>query len=178
MHFSKFTFYEIFKDRQIVEDIKNITVGLIEFIYNNYPINSINYFFFDYEDKFNDGEFQAKEIRKESLVKDSPFQINIEYPLRDYNNPEIVDSYSTNLISTIKALNLIDENANFFDAQSKFYTDICTPFTSEIGTDMTLYDRTESYSTQISFCENGCELINLIDKGEDENPRALCQCNF
>ena len=173
-----FTFYEIFKDRQIVEDIKNITVGLIEFIYNNYPINSINYFFFEYEDKFNDGEFQAKEIRKESLVKDSPFQINIEYPLRDYNNPEIVDSYSSNLISTIKALNLIDENANFFDVQSKFYTDICTPFTSEIGTDMTLYDRTESYSTQISFCENGCELINLIDKGEDENPRALCQCNF
>ena len=43
---------------------------------------------------------------------------------------------------------------------------------------MTLYDRTDTYSTQISFCENGCSLINLINKGEEENPRALCECDF
>ena len=159
-----FSFYEIFEEKQNVKDIKNIIVGSIEFIDIKYPINSINYFFFEFEDRFNDREFLFNEIKKESFVKDSSIQVIIEYPLKNYNNPEIPDSYSSNLISTIKELNLIDENANFFDVKSKFYTDICTPFTSEIGTDMTLYDRTDTYSTQISFCENGCSLINLINK--------------
>ena len=77
----------------------------------------------------------------------------------------------------MKTLNLIDQNANFFDPKSDFYTDICTPFTSEIGTDMTLHDRTETYTIQVSLCEKGCQIIDLVDKGE-ENPRSLCQCNF
>ena len=172
-----FNFYENFKGRYTPVDIKNIIVCLIEFIDIKYPINSINYFFFEYEDRYNDYEFQHKEIKKQSLVNSSSLQISIEYPLKNYNNPRIVNSYSSDLISTIKTLNSIDENANYFDSNSDFYTDICTTFTSEIGTDMTLYDRSETYSTQISFCENGCKLINLIDKGE-KNPRALCNCSF
>ena len=170
-------FYESFKKRYTAENFENVIVGLIEFIDIKFPINSINYFFFEYFDRFNDYEFQNNIIEKRTLVNSSSLQINIEYPLKNYNNPSIIDSYSSNLLSTIKTLNSIDENANFFDSKSDFYTDICTPFTSEIGTDMTLYDRSEAYSTQISFCENGCKLINLIDKGE-KNPRALCNCSF
>ena len=167
-------FYETLKGRYTPQNEENLIAGLIEFIDINFPINSINYFFFEYN---NDNHFQYEQIEKESLIKGSSFQINIEYPLKNFNNPDIVDSYSSNLLDTLKTLNQIDENANFFDPNSDFYSDICTPFTSEIGTDMTLYDRTETYSIQVSLCENGCQIIDLVDKGE-ENPRALCQCNF
>ena len=173
-----FHFYEEFKKKYSYssEEIKNIIVGLVEFIDVKYPINSINYFFFN-QDRDNDKLYIIEVIDKEKLVGGSSLQINIEYPLKNFNNPNIVDSYSSKLLDTVKTLNLIDQNANFFDPKSDFYTDICTPFTSEIGTDMTLHDRTETYTIQVSLCEKGCQIIDLVDKGE-ENPRSLCQCNF
>ena len=158
-----------------------ILVGLIEFKNINIPVNSINYFFFQYEeDKDNDykPKSQPQEIPKVDLINNSTFFLTVEYPLYNYNNSNISEVYSLNLITTIKTLNILDQKINFYDNKNEFYNDICIPFTSEIETDMTLIDRAESYSIQISLCENGCQLIDLIDKGREENPRAICECQF
>jgi len=78
----------------------------------------------------------------------------------------------------IKTLNILDENIDFFNENNEFYNDICKTFTSEIGTDVTISDRIEAYSTKISLCENGCQFISLIDKGKEDNPRSVCECEF
>ena len=162
--------------------IKNniIIVGLIEFKNVNIPINSINYFFIECEEKNNSLVFNNyKEINKEDLNIDSSLKLYIEYPLYNFNNSNITEQYSLNLISTIKSLNTLDQNINFFSEANDFYSDICITFTSEEGTDMTISDRIETYSTKLSLCENGCENItSIIDKGKNENPRSVCKCDF
>jgi hypothetical protein len=151
-----------------------ILVGLIEFQNINIPINSINYFFYEYNEENN----KPTKIDKENILNNSTLKLKVEYPIYNFINPNISDTYSSNLIDTIKTLNILDQSIDFFNEKSEFYSDICTTFTSEIGTDMTIADRTASYSIKLSLCENGCQLITLIDKGKNENPRAVCECEF
>jgi hypothetical protein len=153
-----------------------ILIALIEFKNINIPINSINYFFFEYTGEENNN--QHIQIPKSNITNDFSLKIKTEYPIHDYNNPNISERYSSNLISTIKDLNTLNPDFNFVDTKDEFYSDICITFTSEEDTDMTVYDRTESKYSKISLCENGCQFIKLIDKGKNENPRAECECEI
>ena len=153
-----------------------ILIALIEFKNINIPINSINYFFFEYKGEENNN--QHIQIPKSNITNDFSLKIKTEYPIHDYNNPNISEQYSSNLISTIKDLNTLNPDFNFVDTKDEFYSDICITFTSEEDTDMTVYDRTESKYSKISLCENGCQFIKLIDKGKNENPRAECECEI
>ena len=170
-------FNEFFKEAQYIKQ-KNtniILIGLIEFISDKIPINLINYFFFEYDE----GNNIPIEIKKENFINsNNSTQLKIEYPLYNYNNSNIIESYSSNLISTIKELNMLDKDLSFYNESNDVYTDICRTFTSEEGTDMTINDRIETYLTKISLCENRCEIITVIDKGNEENPRSVCQCEF
>ena len=59
--------------------------------------------------------------------------------------------------------NLIDEGYDPFDLSDKFYREICTPYTSENGTDVLLDEREEFvYSTIIneSRCMGNCEYVS------------------
>ena len=178
--FANFT--EFFREIHYSPKDKHIIlVALLEFQNINIPINSINYFFFECEEENNFLRTNScinHQIKKSNLVSGSSIKLQSEYPLYNFENPNLDSQYSTNLISTIKTLNSIDEDINFFNENNEFYTDICKTFTSEVGTDMTISDRLEEYSTKISLCENGCELVNVIDKGKDDNPRSVCNCNF
>ena len=74
----------------------------------------------------------------------------------------------TNITDVLNAYNIKDptyskkigagtnDGYNVFDSTSNFYTDICTPFTSEYGTDVLLDDRTEYYPQNIYMCKSGC----------------------
>ena len=159
------------------KDDNTILIGLIEFHNDNIPINSINYLFYEYDEKSNDKN-KPEEIPKSNLIQNSTFNLNVEYPLYNYYNPNISEQYSSNLIETIKNLNLLNQDIDFFNEDNKVYTDICTPFTSEEGTDMTIADRNEKYLIKISLCENGCKRKSLIDKGPYENPRSVCECQY
>ena len=56
--------------------------------------------------------------------------------------------------------NLIDQGYNPLDLNDKFYREICTPYTSENGTDVLLDDREEFiYSSLVnaSLCPDGCD---------------------
>ena len=64
---------------------------------------------------------------------------------------------------------------NLFDEEDLFYTDICSIYTSENGTDILLEDRKKeifSKNGNISLCQSGCELVNYNSSQE----KAECQC--
>ena len=66
---------------------------------------------------------------------------------------------------------------NLFDANDSFYTDICTTYTSQNGTDVILNDRqNEIYTSNanISLCQSGCnfESYNITTK------KAKCNCDI
>ena len=61
-----------------------------------------------------------------------------------------------------------------YDPNNKFYTDRCHPYTTESGTDITLYDRKNEYNNNnLSLCEKNCE-FNGYNK---TTKKVLCQCN-
>ena len=64
--------------------------------------------------------------------------------------------------STISLYNsLMNSGYNLFDQNNSFYKDICSTYTSQNGTDMTLTDRRNEFfynSANFSLCQTGCEL--------------------
>ena len=61
---------------------------------------------------------------------------------------------------------------NLFDKNDKFYNDICTPFTSPNGTDISLSARQKYiYSQFANLCQENCELENYSYEAE------LISCN-
>ena len=64
---------------------------------------------------------------------------------------------------------------NIFDKNDKFYNDICTPFTSETGTDVPLSARQKYiYNQYASLCQAGCELEDY----NFETQLVSCNCKF
>ena len=154
-----------------VDTNNNIIIGLIEHKNEKTPINTMNYFFFKYNENNNNIE-PLNDLNIDSI------DIDITYPLSNYENPNIDEKYSTNLLSTIKNLHLIDPNIIFYDSKNKLFNDICYTFSSNNNTDMTIEDRINEYLIIISLCENNCSLLKVFDKDEFHNPRSLCQCKY
>ena len=167
-------FKDFFNNYKYDSKSKIILVGLIEFKNVNAPINLINYFFYEYDESNNENN---KEINKANL-SNLDNKVKIEYFIHNYNHPNIIEDFSTNLISTIKLLNLNDIDISLSKENEVFFTDICTTFTSEVGTDMTLADRAQLYFTKLNLCENDCDMSELIGKGTHDNQRAVCDCKL
>ena len=70
----------------------------------------------------------------------------------------------------------IDENNLFkYDPNSDYYTNECTPHTSENGTDILLNDRQNEFnSNNMSLCENSCEFAGY----QKETKKAICECEI
>ena len=83
-------------------------------------------------------------------------QIDISY----CNNTKIkiTSSVNTSLINNFdKAKSIYDSNGyDIFNINDAFYTDDCSSYTSENGTDLTLKDRRNIYFEEINFCDDGC----------------------
>ena len=72
--------------------------------------------------------------------------------------------------------NLMDQGYDPFDLNDKFYREICTPYTSENGTDVLLDDREEFiYSSFVndSLCPSGCNYSEYIL----EKKYIKCECD-
>ena len=84
-----------------------------------------------------------------SICEDT--QIDIYVPLNlDNNTIDLYNSMSKN------GIDILDQN-------DSFYNDICLPFTSDDGTDMTLNDRQDTfYNDSIPLCENNCNISLII----------------
>jgi hypothetical protein len=73
--------------------------------------------------------------------------------------------------------NLRESGYNLFDSSDAFYNDICTTYTSENGTDMTLEDRKKeifSASGNISICQIGCK----FESYDKSTKKAKCNCDI
>ena len=82
--------------------------------------------------------------------------------------PVYIDEEVNNLYNIISK-----EGYDIFNENSSFYKDICTPFTTEDGTDILLYDRHNTYYNEnIVLCENTCNYVNY----NSTTKRAKCHC--
>ena len=93
------------------------------------------------------------------------------------NEVTIVVNVPVNLNDNEESLydSLSGSGYNLFDSEDDFYNDICSTYTSENGTDMTLSDRkSEIYSVveNISLCQIGCE----FESYNKTTKKAKCNC--
>ena len=77
---------------------------------------------------------------------------------------------------TISLYNSLNKSGyNLFNATDNFYNDICTTYTSESGTDVSIIDRqNELYSVfgNITLCQSNCEFTSY----DINNKKAICNC--
>ena len=87
-------------------------------------------------------------------------------------NLGICDEESINISIPV----IIDENEIFkYNPNSSFYNDICFPYKTENGTDITLNDRKNEYNNKnLSLCEKNCQFSQY--KIEPKN--VICECEI
>ena len=108
--------------------------------------------------------FNPKTLQFISLDICEGIPISISIPVNLEDNTQLL--YSS----------LSESGYNLFNLNDSFYNDICTTFTTENGTDLTLADRKNliyNNNANISMCQDGCifEYYNLTTK------KAKCDCS-
>ena len=114
----------------------------------------------------------------------------VEYELYNSRNlePLNLDICNSNDINIYVPVNLEEETEslynslyqygyNLFNPNDSFYNDICTPYTTNNGTDMLLEDRKEDIykkNGNITLCQTGCEFASY----NLENKKAKCNCSI
>ena len=77
---------------------------------------------------------------------------------------------------TLSLYNSLNESGyNLFDANDVFYNDICTPYTTENGTDISLFDRKEiiiDIGNNMNLCQTRCDLKSY----DSTTNKATCIC--
>ena len=70
----------------------------------------------------------------------------------------------------------IDEDKLFkYDPNSDYYTDDCSSYTSDDGTDIIINDRKKEFgSYNLSLCENNCKYMGY----NTENKQSICDCGI
>ena len=111
----------------------------------------------------------------------------VEYEVYDpYTNQKINLSICANTsISISSSINKTDEEFSIYDDLKKngydlydgnnsFYNEICSPYTSLNGTDVSLADRKEYYYNKDNvLCEDTCKYIEV----NTTTKKVVCQCN-
>ena len=101
----------------------------------------------------------------------------IEYEIFSPNGTIKLDlDYCKDLsISLYIPVDIDENNLYLYDPKSDFYNDRCNPYTTESGTDMTIYDRKNEFNYQNkSLCENNCEYKEY----NFENKKVECECKI
>ena len=92
-----------------------------------------------------------------SLCKNIKIEINI---------PVTLDSETESAYDNAK-----NQGYNLFDSEDDFYNELCTPYTSENDTDLTLAYR-QNYLYK-SLCQDGC----VFNEYNQDNDRVSCNCD-
>ena len=93
-------------------------------------------------------------------------------------NNTLINIYSpVNLDPTTESLydSLNNSGYNLFDANDSFYNDICTPYTTEEGTDVIIEDRQNAIYKEngnMQLCQEECS----FDSYDSSVKKAKCQC--
>ena len=149
-------------------------VAMIESNCTNSSINELNYFFYNY----NEEDYNFKRIKKTDYETKGN-NLEVIYPLKNYknNNSTINKRNKENLVDNIRSMYRKYPDIELSNIDDPFYNDICTLYTTEVDTDMTLNDRRNEFFVNISLCENNCVLKQVINK-DRENVKSICNCDF
>ena len=104
---------------------------------------------------------------------------NYKYiPLDICSNVDININFPINLDDDIESLylSLSNDGYNLFDSNDSFYNDICTTYTTQNGTDITLLDRKQliyDNNKNVFLCQEGCEFISY----NETTKKSKCNCN-
>ena len=125
---------------------------------------------------------QSLLIFKIDIISDDTNSRYVQYEIYNPNNNQRLDlsicknkieiNIPASLDSKTESLydNLKNQGYNLFDSEDDFYNDICTPYTSENDTDLTIaYRQNNLYK---SLCQDGC-VFNEYNKN---NERISCNC--
>ena len=125
-------------------------------------------------------------IMKVDIEREDQITNQVEYSVYDITgkklNLSLCDSVEITVSSPIKntgslnltlAADLAESGYDLYNSSDPFYTDVCTPYTTEDNTDIPLEDRKKDYYKNISFCESGCTYkgINLTTN------KVSCSCS-
>jgi len=83
--------------------------------------------------------------------------------------------YKESQINLIIPVNIDENNLFKYDPNDEYYSDECSPYTTENGTDILIDDRQIEYNYyNLSICENNC-----IFKGYDKSTKkSICECKI
>ena len=125
-------------------------------------------------------------IMKVDIEREDQITNQVEYSVYDITgkklNLSLCNSVEITVSSPIKnsdslnltlAADLAESGYDLYNSSDPFYTDVCTPYTTEDNTDIPLEDRKKDYYKNISFCETGCTYkgINLTTN------KVSCSCS-
>lgn len=125
-------------------------------------------------------------IVKLDLDRKTEVTSQVEYEVYDSKGVKLdlkyCDNTTVDIVYTIKNTSVFDvdlakeyakKGIDIYNPQDPFFTDICFPFSSENGTDITLKDRLGDIYANVSLCENSCEYkgVNLTEMS------ITCTCN-
>ena len=103
----------------------------------------------------------------------------------DYINLDICEGIFINIYSPVTLKDstetlyqsMSNSGYNLFNLNDSFYNDICSTYTTQDGTDLTLLDRKNiiyDKNANISICQEGCQLINY----NSTLKKANCDCKI
>ena len=173
-------FKDIDNDYQKVTN-KTFLVMLFESLSLNSSINELNYYFYgmnDNIDEKNENFSNFIDIEKSGLKRNNDTFLEESFHLKSYTNKysTLNEKYKDYLIENITSFHSKYPNIVFYNLDDPFYNDICTEFTSDLGTDMTLDDRRKEYYINKSFCEDNCYLDKLLFDSDEVT--SVCQCKL
>ena len=111
-------------------------------------------------------------------VKNEDFLIPlIEYEIFDYKSKKSLDLSICNStrIDILTPVTHVEKDLFKHNISSEYYSDICYPYTTEKGTDISLKDRKNEFiNNNISLCESNCDLNGY----NSETKMSVCQCEI
>ena len=140
--------------------------------------------------QYNISEEEPLVVFKSDIKSADSITTNTQYEIYKLNtqknlnlsicNNTLIDIYSpVNLDPTTESLynSLNNSGYNLFDANDSFYNDICTPYTTENGTDIIIEDRQNTIyngngNGNIELCQEECS----FDSYDSSVKKAKCQC--
>ena len=183
-----------FDDKPIILNMKDVLMQLSTIDFQEDDIknqNSTNVFLGQckeiLKEKYNLKDNEVLMMLKLDLFKQNSSTPLVEYEIYNYNNTEKLNleyckDVKINIYFPIKLENqtivlynnLNVSGYNLFDEDDSFYNDICSPFTTINGTDITLVDRKKIYyNNSLKLCpEDGC----TYDYYDSELNKVKCDC--
>ena len=150
-----------------------LMIALIESNCANSSMNELNYYFYRYKE---DTYYYSRINLPSRDLSTKGNNIDVIYPLKNYknSNSSLNNRNTEHLVDNIKNMYEKYPNIELSNIDDPFYNDICTLYTTDVDTDMTLNDRRKEFYVNISLCENNCFLKKVIDR--DLNVKSVCNC--